>query len=261
MNALNKLKDGLHFTVDELVVNRGVMVEDLRLDEIDLQDQTFAVHPEGDDALLEHSLQHYGQMDPIVVRKHDGHWQLVDGFRRVRVAQRLHMDRLKARKFDLLSDEDAAMLVLKNIAIELPLPEALGEFAARLYALGASNAAGIVQSYAEQLVVEEPAAEAAELAAEAEPEAADAVEAAEDEEVTLEDLAAQSVQELAGASENLQLLQENWADVGLEQREEVLAQLRYYRDLLAYLDEPAVSEEEEAGAAEADIPADDPSTA
>lgn len=248
MNVLNKLKEGAHFSVDELIVNRGALIEEMRLDEIDLGDETFSVHPPGDDPMLDRSLQDEGQLDAIVVRKNRGRWQLVDGFRRVRAAQRLGKDRLLARKFDVLSDAEAAMWVLKNITVEIPMPDALSGLADRLNEAGQGDAAALVQRYAEAITVVEEEAPAVEAQAEAE------APAEEEQEVTVEDLAAQTVAELSSAAENLQLVQENWADVQPEQREEVLAQLRYYRDLLGYLepgDQPAEEappvEEEPAG--------------
>ncbi|MCC6805987.1 MAG: ParB-like nuclease domain-containing protein [Deltaproteobacteria bacterium] len=242
MNVLNKLKDGPHFSVDELIVNRGVVIEELRIDEIDLQDDLFAVHPDGDDAMLDRSLSEEGQLDPIVVRRRDGRWQLVDGFRRVRAARRLGIEKLIARKFDLLADKDAAMWVLKNITVELPMPDALSGFANRLSEAGQEDAAELVRRYAEAIqVVEE------EAPAEAPVEAA----AEEEQEVTVEDLAAQTVSELSAAAENLQLVQENWADVAPEQREEVLAQLRYYGELLAFLEAPPAEEASEEAPVEA----------
>lgn len=241
MTVLNKMKEGAHFSVDELIVNRGALVEEIRLDEIDLEDATFSVHPEGDDTLLERSLQDEGQIDAIVVRKRSGRWQLVDGFRRVRAAQRLGKDRLLARKFDVMSDAEAAMFVLKNITVELPMPDALQALAERLFESGQGDASALVQRYSEAIaVVEEDAP-------------AEVVEEPAEEEVTLEDLAAQTVTELSTAAENLQLVQENWADVAPEQREEVLAQLRYYRDLLGFLEQPA-EEEEEAASVEEEAP-------
>jgi hypothetical protein len=235
MTVLNKVKDGPHFSVDELIVNRGALVEDIRIDEIDLEDDTFSIHPDPSDTdvLLEQSLQHEGQLDPIVVRKHHGRWQLVDGFRRVRAAKRLGRDRLTARKFDTLSDSEAAMWVLKNITVDLPMPAALSALAERLFESGQGDASALVQRYAESIQVVGDAAGAIEAPA---AEVAVEEDATAEEEVTLDDLTAQTVASLSGATENLQLVQENWADVGGEQREEVLAQLRYYRDLLGFLE-------------------------
>jgi ParB-like chromosome segregation protein Spo0J len=250
MNVLSKVKEGAHFSVDELIVNRGALIEEMRLDEIDLTDEMFLVHPAGDDVLLDRSLQDEGQLDAIVVRKHQGHWQLIDGFRRVRSAQRLGKDRLLARKFDVLSDAEAAMWVLKNITVELPLPDALNTLAERLSEAGQGDAATLVQRYAEAISIVEDDTAVGDAPAVEEP-------AAEEQEVTVEDLAAQTVGELSGAAENLQLVQENWADVQPEQREEVLAQLRYYRDLLGYLE--AADQPVEDVAADTDAAADDAS--
>ena len=45
-------------------------------------------------------------------------------------------------------------------------------------------------------------------------------------------------------------MQENWADVSAEQREDVLAQLRYYRDVLGYLEAAGVDAADAAPAEE-----------
>jgi hypothetical protein len=250
---LNKLKDGTHFSVDELIMNRGALVEEIRIDEIDLEDDTFCVHPDAPaaDVMLERSLQNEGQLDPIVVRKRHGRWQLVDGFRRVRAARRLGRDRLTARKFDTLTDAEAAMWVLKNITIDLPMPEALAALSERLFESGQGEASALVQRYAEAIQIVDDGEGAQETAAAAAPEeaATESSESDEEQEVTLDDLTADTVSALSGAAESLQLVQENWADVAAEQREDVLAQLRYYRDLLQFLEGGA---EEAVEAAPAD---------
>ena len=55
-------------------------------------------------------------------------------------------------------------------------------------------------------------------------------------------LAEQALGAFSAQSENVQLLQENWADVPDETRQALLEHLRYYADVLRFL-EPAVEEE------------------
>jgi len=228
--VIQKLESGAGYSIDDLLVNRGVMVEELDLREIALADRLFAVHAEdGDVTALAASIEEDGQLDPIIVRKNEGRLQLVDGFRRVQAARQIGLTHLKARRFDMLSTKEAALWVVRNITADLPYPEALQALAARL---DDREAAGLVLRYAQSISVVEEEAPVKEV-----PDADAEVE------VTVDELAAEVAQGFASVSENLQLVQEHWADLDESNRAAVLEQLKYFTDLHAFLSAPAEDEE------------------
>ena len=220
------------FSVEELLLNRGVVVEEVAISELDLNDHTFATHDDNDDiGALEESLRQDGQLDPIVARRHEGRWQVVDGFRRVRAAMHLGWHKIKARRFDQLPAEQAALWAVKNITVTLPYPEALEALAQRMEEHAEHAAADVVRRHAQAVeVVEDDQAATVEH---------EQIEAQANDEVTIDALAEQTLEAFSAQSENVQLLQENWADVPAEAREAMLAHLRYYADLLQFLDAPA----------------------
>lgn len=139
--------------IDELVVNHGVLIEDVPFSDLDLADRTFELPDEASREVLEDSLQNDGQLEPIIVRRLSGsqRWQVVDGFRRVDAARKLGWKSIKARCFDVLSNEQAALFAVRNVTVNLPQPETLDALARRLLDIGAGSAASIVQSYLERL--------------------------------------------------------------------------------------------------------------
>jgi hypothetical protein len=213
--------------IDQLLLNRGVLIEEVLLTSLDTSDRTFAL---GDDdlTLIEESLAHDGQLDPVIARRQGERWQVIDGFRRLAAAERLGWQRVKVRLFDELSDEDAARMTTRHAVTALPQPDALEALATRL----PEGAAEVVRESAHRFerrsdvsMEEAAAAPAAET------------EANEEEEVTLEDLAQRVVAQLSGISQDLALLQENWADITAEQRTQLRDLVRYTAELLPYLEE------------------------
>jgi ParB-like nuclease domain len=243
--VLSKVKEGLGFSIDELLVNRGIVVEEMELSDIDASDRTFAVHdPAPDIEGLIESIHRDGQVEPVIVRRVGSRWQLIDGFRRVAAAQHLNLTRIKARRFDALSVTDAALFVVKNIHADLPHPDALRTLAVRLEDRAEIDAAALLRRYADSLSVVEDAP--TEEASDEQGEEAHSVEAAVEEsrdapssdehsndevEVTPDELADQVNEGFARLSDDLQLVQENWADLDPERKEATLTQLRYYAEL------------------------------
>ncbi len=232
--------------IDHLLLNKGAIVEDILLAQLDLADHTFSL---GDDdpSLIEESLKADGQLDPIVVRRQGDKWQVVDGARRVEAATHLGWERISARLFDALSDEEAARYATRNAVTHLPQPDALRALGQRL----GGDATHVTEEAAERFarrsdVAVEEHAPAQVAPARVEPPVAVKAEAAEweeaeaegDEEVTVEELADRTVQQLSGISQDLALLQENWADLDPVQRQTLRDLVRYTADLLPYLEEP-----------------------
>lgn len=252
--------------IDELVVNRGVLVEDVAFADLDLADRTFELPDEASRGVLEDSLQADGQLEPIVVRRLSGsaRWQIVDGFRRVDAARKLGWKTVKARCFDVLSNEHAALYAVRNVTVNLPQPETLEALAGRLVNIGAGAAAGIVQAYLERLfqrgdvLVEDP--EGGALSDDASPPSEDDIQVVGDddgeeslsaseavadddaesdgeetEEVTPDELAGRTLEQLSEISQELAMVQENWTEVSPELREKLVEHLQYFSDLLPFL--------------------------
>lgn len=222
-------------SIDQLLLNSGILIEEVHLSSLDTADRTFALGTDDVD-LLEESMARDGQLDPVIARRKGERWQVIDGFRRLAAAQHLGWERVKVRLFDQLSDEDAARMSTRHAVTTLPQPDALEALASRL----PEGAAEVVRESAQRFErrsdvgVEAAVAqgdEAAELPEESAPEEGG------EEEVTLEDLAQRVVAQLSGISQDLALLQENWADLEPEQRTHLRDLVRYTADLLPFLED------------------------
>ena len=75
--------------------------QELRLEEIGESYGRYRLHvPELERGMMR-SLESYGQLAPIVVVRQEGHWELIDGFKRLSAARKLPtMDRLLARQIE-----------------------------------------------------------------------------------------------------------------------------------------------------------------
>jgi ParB-like chromosome segregation protein Spo0J len=200
------------------------------LDRVD-DDGTFRVRPEGDIAGLATDVARLGQLFPVDLRlKPPDRFQVISGFRRVAALRFLQRDRVLARLHTDLSDEDALLLSLAAAIHRAPVSrDELSTLRARLEQEGrlTPTARDMLEK---ALAVGDP------LAPEAfEPEGA-AGEAEEEEEVDADELAADVARRLGAINQDLSALADVFASLDDDRRKELLTQLHYSADLVAFLE-------------------------
>jgi len=196
-------------------------LDTLPLSQID-DDAAFRLRAEGDVTGLAQSIAREGQLVPIEVRlKGPGRWQIVAGFRRIAALRLLKREHVLARLHDQLSDDEALALAVADGITERPLArEELEALRARLsdegrYAPAIQDA--VVHALGEAPPPPEP------------------------EEVDLDVFSREVRTQMANLAVDVGALYENWADVDPAVREDLRTQLRYFRDLLPFLEEDAAA--------------------
>jgi ParB family chromosome partitioning protein len=202
-------------------------LDTLPLSQID-DDPGFRLRPEGDVTGLAQSIAREGQLVPIEVRlRGPGRWQLVAGFRRVAALRLLQREHVLARLHDQLGDEAALALAVADGVTERPLGrEELEALRTRLSTEG--RYAPAVQEAVARALGEAPPPP-------------------EPEDVDLDVFSRDVRGQLANLAVDVGALYDNWTDVDPLVREDLRTQLRYFRDLLPFLEEdaaPAASSEE-----------------
>lgn len=201
----------------------------IALDRVD-DDGDFRLRPVGDVAALATDLARLGQLFPIDVRlKRPDRFQVVCGFRRVAALKFLQRDQVMARLHTDLSDDDALALALADhlhsVAFSKEDTERLFDQLQREGRLSEQTRGMIEQA----LATDDG------LAAETvEGEGRDGQ--AEDEEVDADELASDVTVRLGELNQDLSLLGDVFGDLDGERRDELLKQLAYARDLLAFLE-------------------------
>lgn len=194
-------------------------VRHLPLEEI-TDDATFRIRPEGDISALATDVARLGQLFPVDVR-HAGpyRYQVICGFRRVAALRFLKRDRVLVRIHEGLSDEDALLLALASAIHAAPVErEALEAKKAQLESEGRLSA---------------PIRDMLEKALETEDGLApEGVE----EEVDADELSDDVTQRLGEINQDLSLLAEAFSSLDETRKAELLNQLRYSADLVAYLE-------------------------
>lgn len=189
------------------------------MDRID-DDATFQLREVGDLALLATDLARLGQLYPVELRlKPPDRFQVVSGFRRVAALRFLQRDKVLARLHTDLSDEDALLMALAAAIHTAPVSR---------------EELGAIQQRLEQERRLSPAARdmlGKALATEDEL-APESVE----EEVDADELADDVTARLAEVNQDLALLADVFKALDEGRREELLRQLRYAVDLVAYLE-------------------------
>jgi hypothetical protein len=197
----------------------------LPLSQID-DDRSFRLRPEGDVGGLAQSLARVGQLLPIEVRlRGPGRWQLVAGFRRVAALQLLKRDSVLARLHDSLSDGEALAIALAETVSPRPLGrDELLALRERLEAEGHYDPAA--QEVIERALGEAPLPP-------------------EPEEQDLDVFSRETAGQLASLSADVATLYESWGDVEPEVREQICLQIRYFHDLLPFLEDANASADED----------------
>lgn len=186
-------------------------------------DTTFLVRDAaelGDVSGLAMDIARLGQLFPIDVRlQPPDRFQVITGFRRVTALRFLQREKVLARLHTDLSDADATLMALASaIHGRTVMGEALQAFRASL------EQAGKLAPAARDML-EKALAAGDELA----PEQVE-------EEVDADELAADVTVRLGQANQDLSLLADVFAELDETRRDELLKQLRYSIDLVAFLE-------------------------
>ncbi|HXX30886.1 MAG TPA: ParB N-terminal domain-containing protein [Myxococcaceae bacterium] len=205
----------------EPLLRRPIHVEQalVALEQIDAGD-AFQLRPPGDVSALAQDLARLGQVFPVDVRLRGDRFQLVCGFRRVEALRFLRRDKVLARIHTELSDEDALLVALADAIHGQPASaeelEALRQRLAEEGRLGPAAAELIAGALGER---EELAPEGPE------------------EEIDADELASSVTGILADANQDLALLVPVFGALDEDRKAELLTQLRYAAELVAYLEE------------------------
>ncbi|MFE8599992.1 ParB/RepB/Spo0J family partition protein [Archangium violaceum] len=190
------------------------------LERID-EDTTFQIRPTGELSALATDLARLGQLFPVDVRfKPPDRFQIISGFRRVAALRFLKRDRVLARLHTDLSDEDALLMALASAIHASPVdPEDLEALKERLEAEG--RLTPIARDMLDKALVSPDESLASEMV---------------EEEVDADELAAEATQRLVDLNQDLALLADVFADLDETRKQELLTQLRYSSDLVAWLE-------------------------
>lgn len=183
-------------------------------------DRTFQLRPEGDLSLLATDLARLGQLFPVDLRlRPPDKFQVICGFRRVAALRFLQRDRVLARLHTDLSDEDALLMALASAIHSAPVSrEELGQLRSKL------ESEGRLQGLAREML-EKALAVGEQLA----PEGVE-------EEVDADELADDVTGRLGEINQDLSLLADVFSALDEARKEELLRQLRYSADLVAFLE-------------------------
>jgi ParB-like chromosome segregation protein Spo0J len=185
-----------------------------------VEDATFQIRPEGEISKLATDVARLGQLFPVDVRPMgQDRYQIICGFRRVAALRFLKRDKVQARIHTDLSDEDALLLALASAIHASPVDrEELEAKRDELEAQGRLSAA--TRDMLEKALATEDTL------------APESVE----EEVDADELAADAAQRLGVLNQDLSLLADVFNSLDESRRAELLMQLRYSAELVAYLE-------------------------
>lgn len=207
---------------DENVLSRRrghVAPAHIPLERIDA-DTTFQIRPEGELTGLATDLARLGQLFPVDVRfKPPDRFQIICGFRRVAALRFLKRDRVLARLHTDLSDEDALLMALAAALHGAPVSrEELEAQRGRLEAQG--QLTPMARDMLDKALAREESL------------APETVE----EEVDADELAVEATQRLVDLNQDLALLADVFRDLDATRKQELITQLRYSADLVAWLE-------------------------
>jgi ParB family chromosome partitioning protein len=184
------------------------------------EDTTFQIRSEGEISKLATDVARLGQLFPVDVRPMGpDRYQIICGFRRVAALRFLKRDKVQARIHTDISDEDALLLALAAAIHASPVErEELEAKRAELEEQGRLSAA--TRDMLEKALATDDTL------------APESVE----EEVDADELAADAAQRLGALNQDLSLLADVFNSLDESRRAELLMQLRYSAELVAYLE-------------------------
>jgi len=206
----------------------------IALDRVDDDDQ-LRIRSPGNIERLAQNLARLGQLFPVDLRlKPPDRFQVICGFRRVAALRFLQRDQVVARLHTGLSDEEALLMALSAAIDQEPVSkEELAEARARLEMDGRLTPAARDMldkaTFGDELAPE--SVEEVEAAQEEEEEGGEG-----EEEVDADELAGNVAVRLAELNQDLALLADVFGSLEPERRRELLQQLSYAADLVAYLE-------------------------
>jgi ParB-like chromosome segregation protein Spo0J len=191
----------------------------LSLEQVE-EDTTFRIRPAGELSQLATDLARLGQLFPVDVRPlGTDRYQIICGFRRVAALRFLKRDQVQARVHEGLSDDDALMMALAAAIHATPVDrEELEAKRDQLEEQGRLSAAA--RDMLEKALAADDAL------------APETVE----EEVDADELAGDVSQRLGDINQDLSLLADVFKSLDESRRAELLMQLRYSAELVAYLE-------------------------
>ena len=204
-----------------------MIAELITIDRIDDGPQ-FQVRPPGDLSALATDLARLGQLFPVDVRPRGERYQLICGYRRLAALKFLHRDQVLACVHAGLSDQDALLMAVASaIHGAAASRDDLAGFKGTLEREGRL-------SPAVRLMLDNALAADSDVAPEsAEGEAGDE---RDEEEVEADELAEEVAARLGELNHDLALLADVFPSLEGRRREELLRQLRYPAELIAYLE-------------------------
>jgi len=201
------------------LVPRHPVPELIAIDQVDAE-PGFQVRPLGDLSLLATDLARLGQLFPIDVRATGpNRYQVVCGYRRVAALKFLHRDQVLARVHHNLSDGDALLMALASAIHGSPASRQELEVFRTALEKGGRLSAAAVHMLDKALALDSGLA----------PEGVE-------EEVEADELAGDVTLRLGDINQDLALLAEVFASLDANRKEELLRQLRYSAELVAYLE-------------------------
>ncbi|WP_244237781.1 ParB/RepB/Spo0J family partition protein [Corallococcus llansteffanensis] len=184
------------------------------------EDTTFRLRDEGDVSELATDLARLGQLFPVDVRpRGDERYQLICGFRRVAALRFLKRDHVQVRVHEELSDEDALLLSLADAIHASPVEHDVLEAKRNSLEAEGRLTAPVRDMLEKALATEETLA----------PEGVE-------EEIDADELASDVAQRMGALNQDLSLLADVFAALDESRRAELLMQLRYSAQLVAYLE-------------------------
>lgn len=191
----------------------------ISLEQVD-EDATFRIRPAGEISQLATDLARLGQLFPVDMRPLGAdRYQIICGFRRVAALRFLKRDQVQARVHEGMSDDDALMMALAAAIHATPVDrEELEAKRDELEEQGRLSAAA--RDMLEKALASEDGL------------APETVE----EEVDADELAADVSQRLGDINQDLSLLADVFKSLDESRRAELLMQLRYSAELVAYLE-------------------------
>lgn len=192
------------------------------LDRID-DDDTFRMAADGDVSALATDIARLGQLFPVDLRlKPPDRFQVICGFRRVAALRFLQRDRVLARLHTELSDEDALLMALASAIHARPVsPEELTALKSRLEADGKLTPAT-------RSMIEHALNPGGELAPE--------LVGGDEEEIDADEFSQQVTLRLAEVNQDLSMVADVFDSLDASRQDELLQQLRYSADLVAFLE-------------------------
>ncbi|RKG81869.1 chromosome partitioning protein ParB [Corallococcus sp. CA049B] len=184
------------------------------------EDTTFRLRDEGDVSELATDLARLGQLFPVDVRpRGEERYQLICGFRRVAALRFLKRDQVQVRVHEELSDEDALLLSLAEAIHASPVEHDVLEAKRESLESEGRLTAPVRDMLEKALATEETLA----------PEGVE-------EEIDADELAVDVAQRMGALNQDLSLLADVFAALDESRKAELLMQLRYSAQLVAYLE-------------------------